>query len=104
MAKGSGAKAKVVETIKQAFGKDFLGEYDKKAQVVALENGERVQVAISLTCPKTPIDFGNSVSMDLGGRDFSDEAVSVPVVESAPAEITEEEKQNIADLMAKLGL
>lgn len=104
MAKGSEAKAKVIETIKQAFGKDFLGEYDKKAYVVALENGERVQVAISLTCPKTPVDFGNNVSMDLGGRDFSDTTVVVPAVELPPAEITEEEKQNIADLMARLGL
>ena len=57
-AKGSLAKEEVTKKIAEAFGQNFLGEYEKKLYILANENGEQIQIAISLTCPKNPIPFG----------------------------------------------
>ena len=107
MAKGSIAKESVIKKIAHEFGADFIGEYDKKIYVWANDGGERVQIAISLTCPKNPIEIAANVDTDGGDWDFSDDAptnTKVAVANAAPAEITAEEKANIAELMAKLGL
>ena len=106
MAKGTIGKQNVINKIKQAFGADFIGEYDKKIYVWTQENGERVQVAISLTCPKTPIDVsGTPVPNFSGGMDFESMGAAIAAPASfVPAEISEEEKQTVADLMARLGL
>jgi hypothetical protein len=59
-----------------------------------------------MTCPKNPIEVAD-VTADDGDWDFSDSAPkanAVAVTNAAPAEITEQEQQNIADLMARLGL
>ncbi len=107
MAKGAIAKNAVVAKIAAAFNEDYIGEFDKKYYVWAQENGERVQIAISLTCPKNPIEIAENLSVEAGDWDFSDDAPkpqAVAVTNAAPAEITEQEKQNIADLMARLGL
>lgn len=107
MARGAIGKQNVINKIKEAFGTDFIGEYDKKIYVFANDGGEQVQIAISLTCPKNPIQVDTSVSLDNGDFDFTDDAPKTPKVAvsaAPPAEITEEEKKNIAELMAKLGL
>ena len=99
MAKGAQAKVEVLEKIKEAFGKDFIGEIDKKIYVWAQDPGERVQIAISLTCPKNPVEV---VSADGAGYDFSSPTIATP--QFAPAEFTEEEKNNINDLIRALNL
>ena len=106
MAKGAIAKANVAKKIQEIFGADFIGEIDKKIYVWTQENGERVQVAISLTCPKTPIEVsGTPIPNFSGGMDFESMGVAtVAPANSAPAEISEEERQTVADLMARLGL
>lgn len=105
-AKGTVAKEQITKTIKSAFGEDFIGEFDKKIYLWANDGGERVQIAISLTCPKNPIEVDTRVADTSGDWDFSDDPKVSPIAVAAaePAEITETEKQNLADLMAKLGL
>ena len=106
-AKGATAKENVTKTLAEAFGSNFIGEYDKKIYVNANDGGEMVQIAMSLTCPKNPIQVDTSVTTSTGDWDFSDNPkinTTVAVANDAPAEITAEEKANIADLMAKLGL
>ena len=107
MARGAIGKENVTKKIAEAFGENFIGEFDKKLYVWANDGGETVQIAISLTCPKNPIQVDTTVDTDKGDWDFSDNPkvnTMVAVASAAPAEITEEEKSNIADLMAKLGL
>lgn len=106
MAKGSIAKENVIKKLASTFGSDFVGEYDKKVYVWEDDGGERVQIAISMTCPKTPIQVDTSIDTDGGDWDFSDtpKSTTVAVTNAPPAEITDEEKENIANLMAKLGL
>ena len=107
MAKGNEAKEKLINKIINALGNSYQGTYDKKYYFAEQENGEQIQIAISLTCPKIPIEFDNSVQINSGDWDFSDNPKvnnTVAVANAGPAEITEEEKQNIANLLSKLGL
>lgn len=100
MAKGAKAKANVTEVITQAFGNDFVGEFDKKLYVWAEdENGERIQVSLALTCPKV---FRGIEETGPNVLNFEDEE-STPAAYK-PAEISQEEKETLADLMNKLGL
>ena len=102
-ARGNVAKDAVLAKIQQAFGPDWIGCYDKKAYVWGAENGEKIQVAISLTCPKTPVEVVPTLVN--GGLDFENmgSAIVAPEV-FTPAEITDEERETVADLMKRLGL
>lgn len=105
MAKGAIAKENIAKKIAAAFGADFVGEFDKKLYVWAEENGEKIQIAIAMTCPKNPvgnIDFSAEPGNSLNFEDMS--AGPVAGGSAAKAEVTEEEKKNIAELMARLGL
>ena len=104
MAKGAIGKQIVTNKIAEAFGADYIGDVDKKLYVWTVENGERIQIAISLTCPKTMVEGGaapTAVVESGGGFDW-DAAPVAPV--SAPVEISVDEQKNIQDLMAQLGL
>ena len=101
MARGSNAKVEVENKIATAFGENYIGCYDKKLYVWADDGGEKVQIAITLTCPKVPVgqvengmDFDNMNAAATEGQNF----------EFKPAEITKEETDNIKKLLAELGL
>lgn len=108
-AKGSLAKEEVTKKIAEAFGQNFLGEYEKKLYILANENGEQIQIAISLTCPKNPIPFGegqgqeeekkNLLDIDAGGA-FG----SIATPPKRITEIPEEEIRNLEALMKRLNL
>ena len=98
MARGANAKVVVTEKIATAFGVDYIGEYDKKLYVWADDGGERVQIAISMTCPKTMIGEVPSTEMD-----FNTVATPGQVSSFQPAEITQTEKDNVSKLLAELG-
>ena len=103
MAKGTNAKNAVINKIAMAFGTDYIGEIDKKVYVWADDGGEKVQIAIALTCPKNPVETDGVSTAPASGWDFSDNVVtaSAPV---SKAEITPEEQARIADMMSRLGL
>lgn len=100
MAKGAVAKENAAKKMAEVFGSNWIGEYDKKYYIWSEENGEKVQIAISMTCPKTPIGEAGAVT-DSNVLNFED---SVTSGEGAKVDITPDEKKNIADLMARLGL
>lgn len=102
MAKGSIAKDAVVEKIAEAFGEDFLGSYDKKYYVRAKENGQYIQIAISLICPKTPVE--NFGSMDFGNNELNFEEGATIQPMKKVTEISPEEEENLKVLIEKLGL
>ena len=104
MAKGTIAKAEVTKKIAAAFGANYLGEFDKKIYVTAMENGETVQVAISLTCPNVPVVVDNTVQ--IGDFNFEEPTTVTTTVATSftPAEFSDEERDNVAALMARLGL
>lgn len=90
MARGDVAKVYVGDMLKKSFGEDFVGYIDKKYYVWANDGGEKVQIAISLTCPKTSIEGGGSMPS--------------ASVRAHTTEISKEEQEDILNLMKKLGL
>lgn len=93
--KGAIAKELVAKKIAEAFGEDYLGEQDKKIYVQAYEGGEKVQVAISMTCPKNPI----------GGMNFEMiQTVDTVMPQQPSVEISENEQSKIDELMNMLGI
>lgn len=104
MARGTIAKQNVVNQLQSAFGQNWIGEYDKKYYVWSQENGERIQIAISLTCPKVPVEVSSAPIA--GDFNFEDDAPGVVVAAGGyqPAEITDEERDRVRDLMRTLGL
>ena len=103
MARGAQAKSKVEQIISSAFKDNFLGVYDKKLYVQAEENGEMVQVAISLTCPKTPVVISNKPLNFEDKLNFEDGATIIPHPQMQ-TEISDEERQTVKELMERLGL
>ena len=103
MARGAQAKSKVEQIISSAFKDNFLGIYDKKLYVQAEENGEMVQVAISLTCPKTPVVISDKPLNFDDKLNFEDGATIIPHPQMQ-TEISDEERQTVKELMERLGL
>jgi hypothetical protein len=121
-AKGIVAKTKVIEKIKEALGEDFIGEVDKKIYVWADDGGERIQVAIALTCPKVPIETSNASTpkvvdipevktetFNWGGLAaqpgaWGNKPAAITPEPKPAIEITDDERNRIAMLIEKLGL
>ena len=104
MAKGDVAKSKIASKLEKLFGENYIGEYSKKYYVWEDDGGERVQIAITLTHPKVPVASITQVDKD-GGISF-DVPTNAAVAPTgfAPAEITQEEQDNLATLLKKFNL
>ena len=96
--KGTIAKENVEKKIREVFGQDFTTVLDKKLYVYADDGGDKIQIAISLTCPKIPIGVADSDELD-----FSADAPVSAVSKPATA-ITPEETANLEDLLKKFNL
>lgn len=100
-ARGTEAKAYATKKIAEAFGSNYVGEVDKKLYVNCPEAGGLVQIAITMTCPKTTVGTPTRA----GGMDF--EAMvsnNVTSFTKPTTEITQEEIDNISNLMRELNL
>lgn len=89
MAKGTIAKQNITQQLQNYFGNDFIGEFDKKIYLWADDGGEKVQIALSMTCPKNPV----------GDVEPTNEVV----IDDSTAELTPEEDAKVKDLLKKLG-
>ncbi len=94
-ARGAEAKQIITDKILQIFEGAFI--YGKEIRVPLQENGERVEIKVTLTCAKENVG-GNSAFAEPQSE------TSQPAQASIPAPPTEQEKANIADLMSRLGL
>ena len=101
-AKGTIAKQNIINTIKQAFGQNKVIEVDKKLYIWTEENGEPIQIALTLTCPKTFV-MSSETSVVIPKEDNSMLMLSFDEDKNS-VEISEEEKHNIEDLMKRLNL
>ena len=98
--KGQIAKDNVINKIAAAFGKDYVGLVDKKVYVWSEEDGEKVQVCLSLTCPKNPVGVGGEEN----GMNFGASTISTTPDVFNPAEISDKEMENVRNLIKELGL
>lgn len=102
--KGAMAKQVIIDKLKEAFGSDFVGVSDNKVYVWAQDGAEKVQIAISMTCPKNPLGAANAgIDFDAIGNAIStDNAVSFD--NYRPAQMDETELNNVRKMIAELGL
>ncbi len=99
MARGAEAKENLIKRFAAAVGADYCGEQDKKYYFWSTENGERVQIAVAMTCPKTPVIFqGNG-----GDLNFDDDTMTAASAAS-PVQMNEDEAKTLQRLMEELGL
>ena len=103
MARGATAKSKIAQKLETLFGADYIGESGGKYFVWESDGNEKVQIAISLTCPKNPIGTVDMSSAFGDGIDFEAKPI-VAQTTFTPAEITPEEENNLAAMLASLGL
>lgn len=109
MAKGSAAKQEVMATILEAFGDNaFLYNAGKEIRVNCKENGEPVQIKLALTAAKVAVEPGDDVVLPGAGLVKNDASpFPEPLVNKAVdmrIEASDDEKANVAALMASLGL
>lgn len=98
--KGNTAKENIIKKISQALGDDYIGEFNKKYYTWADDGGERIQICISLTCPKVYVGEENAAELN-----FDDEQPGSQTPDTfTPAAVTKKEQDTLADLMARLGL
>lgn len=97
--KGNEAKEILINAIINALSDNYLGMNDKKYYF----QFDDIQVAVSLTCPKTPVDFGQKpktkASTSTEMVNFEEE-----IDNSTSVEVSEEEKDFIVKLMERCGL
>ena len=110
MAKGAAAKQEVMATILEAFGDNaFLYNDGKEVRVNCTENGEPVQIKIALTAAKVAVEPGADNALPGAGLVKNDaspfpEPVVSQRVDAVKIEASDDEKANVAALMASLGL
>lgn len=96
MARGAVSKQAVIDKILETFQGSFI--YGKELRIPMVEDGEQVEIKVTLACAKTNVGDGA-----VAGDFESGNAVQVSVTE-APAKPTQAEIDNISKLMDRLGL
>lgn len=109
MARGAQAKADISAKIIETFGQDKVIQSGGKLYINTVENGEKIQICIALTCPKTMVGVEQenavaSVSAFSGNAFDSFGAPPVVAEPYKPAEITPEERDTVRAMMERLGL
>ncbi len=88
MARGAIAKQEIMSKILSSFEGSFMN--DKEIRIPLLENGEEVQIKVTLTCAKENIGAGMSAAM--------------PAEVKNDTEVSPEVKQEVSELFASLNL
>ena len=96
-AKGNEAKSKITKKILETFGNSaFIANGGKEIRINEEENGELIQIKLTLTASKTPIS-PNGEDISAQGNIIFAETANINI------EMTAEEKENIADFIKKIG-
>lgn len=98
MARGAWSKEQVTNKILETFTGAFINE--KEIRIPLYENNERVEIKVTLTCAKTNVGDG-AANETTQGVEAAVSAVSAPTEVLPPSE---EEKAQVNNLLAKLGL
>ena len=101
MARGAQAKAELTEKILEMFQGSFLD--DKTIRVPWTENGEQLELKITLTCAKDVIGSAGDGSA-AASISAPKEASAFDNPEPVKVKITESEAENVAKLLSALNL
>ena len=104
-ARGSVAKEQITNQILAAFPGSF--KYDKEIRVPVEENGEIVQIKLTLTAAKVNVEAGGDTVLPgtIKVEPSNTPIISTPRVEQKTfVQPTAEEKHNVSELLNMLGL
>lgn len=102
MVKGAQLKSEITQKILAAFPGSFLYNDGKEIRIDGVEAGERVQIKVTFTTSKTPVD-SDGITPAVAATEkieFNDSSS----IEKTPDEPTEEEKARLKRLLENLGL
>lgn len=103
--KGAQAKEEITKKILEVFPSAF--QYDKEIRIPWTENGEQVQIKLTLTAAKVMVNDGGDAAMPGGA---AEEVAVAPVQATLDApkvaniETSAAEKENLSKLLRSLGL
>lgn len=98
-AKGQESKNIIIKKLLETFEGSF--QYEKEIRIPMMENGELVQIKVSLTAAKSNVEQGSENAIPAAPANFSNEIGTNP---SIKIETTEEEKANVKALLTALNL
>lgn len=106
MARGSIAKTEITKKLLDTFNGSFLYNDGKEIRIPYTEEGELLQIKVTLTCAKENVNQGDDNALPGTVETGTTAAPFEPIVtkEEKIIEPTEEEKQNVSDLLRALGL
>ncbi len=101
--RGDLAKQSAIATIQEAFGENFVGLVDKKLYINVKDgsNGEVVQLAITLTMPKTQV---TADAVLVAAPKVDTNAAAWESKPSTPTKLSADDEKKVADLCARLGI
>ena len=99
-ARGSFAKQEITNKILETFEGSFLYNGGKELRIPVVENGDVVQIKVTLTCAKVNVENGADVAIPSVEKKAQAEVMDG----TDPTHLTEEEKQKVNDLLKSLNL
>lgn len=98
--KGAILKQEIAQKILEMFPNAFLYNDGKEVRINGTEDGVPVQIKVTFTAAKVPVEGGNSIAIN----NSTETVVSAQPAEKIPDEPTAEEQKRLQDLLAGLGL
>jgi len=99
-AKGSILKQEIIKKLLEVFPGSFLYNDGKEVRICGNENGEDLQVKVTLTCAKENVAAGS----DIDFPSLINVKENLNNTEVVPTQPTQEEKDNVRRLMEALNL
>lgn len=103
-AKGSVLKQEIAGKILETFPGSFLYNDGKEIRINGIEEGQQLQIKVTLTCAKVAVDGGDGTSLSGEKNVVAADTKIAEANEKIPQEPTAEEKERLAMLLNKLGL
>ena len=103
MAKGQVSKIEVMKKIQNSFEGAFLYNDGKELRIPMVEDGEDIQIKVSLTCAKDNVQPGQDNAIP-GTKPVLNNEINFEETKAKPVKPTEEELKNVNDLLQALGL
>ena len=103
-ARGSILKQEVATRILEAFPRSFLYNDGKEIRINGTENGEKLQIKVTLTCAKVAVEGGEDTILPGENVKTTSSVQTVTASEQVPQEPTNEEKERLKTLLNQLGM
>lgn len=101
-ARGSVLKQEIAQKILATFPGSFLYNDGKEIRINGTEDGQSIQIKVTLTAAKTAVEGGNNVAPS---GETATNIQPIPISrEMIPQEPTAAEKERLATLLNKMGL